>query len=72
MCLNCGHACLEQGFVESDLHVYGVCEKEFRSYKLLVCNPLAVFEPRLAEGYLCSRGPDQVFASIAQSDPGFD
>ena len=58
--------------MEYDLHVCGVCKGEFRSYKPLVCNPLAVFGPSLKGGYLCVRGPDQVFASVAQSDPGSD
>ena len=55
--------------MESDLLVCGVCKREFRSYKLLVCNPLAVFGPSLEGGHLCFRGPDQVFTSVAQSDP---
>ena len=58
--------------MESDLHVCGACKGEFRSYKLLVCNPLAVLGPSLEGGYLCFRGPDQVFASIAQLEPGSD
>ena len=58
--------------MESDLHVCGACKGEFRSYKPLVGNPLAVFGPRLEGDYLCFRGPDQVFASIAQLDPESD
>ena len=63
---------LEQRFVQSGLHVYDACKEKFRSYKLLVCNPLTVFGPRLFGGYLCFREPIRVFASIAQSDPGAD
>ena len=58
--------------MKSDLHVCGACKGEFRSYKPLVYNPLAVIEPSLEGGHLCFRGPDQVFPSIAQSDPGSD
>ena len=67
MCLQCGHACLEQGTVESELYICGMCNEHFghisffsllsffsffKSYKLLVYNPLSVFRPRLVEGYL--------------------
>ena len=58
MCLNCGHACLELGLVESDLHLCGTCKGEFRSYKPLVCNPLALFGPSLEGGHSCFRGPN--------------
>ena len=58
--------------MESDLHICGACKGELRSYKLLVCNPLAAFGPSLEGGHLYFRGPDQVFASVAQLDPGSD
>ena len=58
VCLDCGHAYLEQGSVESDLHACSVCKEEFRSNKPLVCSPLAVFRPRLVGGHLCFEGTD--------------
>ena len=62
---------VEQGFVESDLDLCGACKEESRSYKPLVCHPLAVVGPKLVAGHLCFRGPHRVFVSIAQSDSGY-
>ena len=58
MCLDYGHAYLEQESLESNLYVCTMCKEEFRSYKLLVCNPLAVLEPRSIGGHLCFEGLD--------------
>ena len=58
--------------MESDLHVCGACKGQFRSYKLLECNPLAVLGPRLVGAHLYFEGPDLAFATIAQPNPGSD
>ena len=72
MCLHCSHEYLEQGTVESDWHICGICNEQFKSNKLLVYNLLAIFRPRLVGGHLNLDSPDLVFANIAQSDPRSD
>ena len=59
------HACSEQRIVEYDLHICSLYKEQFRSYKLLVCTPLAVFGPTLIKGYLHFKGSNLAFVSIA-------
>ena len=66
------HVNLEQGAAESYLYIYGVYNEQFRFYRPLVYNPLAVFRCRLVEGHLYYDGHNCLFVSLAQSDYGYD
>ena len=59
----------EQGTVESNLYICGACNKQLRSYRLLVDIPLALFRQRLFKGHMYFNGTNYVCVSIVQSDP---